>query len=267
MLPLTTSLIPRRVVGMMVLSLFLISPSAVPAVAAEPKAHFTHQGAMPPGAIGRHRLARGGPVPGYFQPVEIQAPQGVSISLAEGGAFADSVQAPLHAGMLIGAVYRLRLTDLPNDPGTELFPTVEVIDRLYPPAGAECRFPIVIAITREDLQLAREGKLVTRVIYLENPCTALPANEPVEGGLWFDVGPGDDPLVAADTFGRPVAILRLGGRVPGASAGANPRFFFGSPPVVRFELPPRTVRNATPGSPKTPLPRTEGVTNQNPGEN
>lgn len=252
---------------MMVLSLLLVFPSAVPAVGAEPKAHFTHQGAMPPGAIGRHRLARGGPVPGYFQPVEIQAPQGVSISLAEGGAFAESVQAPLHAGMLIGAVYRLRLTDLPNDPGTELFPTVEVIDRLYPPAGAECRFPIVVEITRDDIQLARDGKLVTRVIYLEDPNTALPADNPGEGGHWFDVGPGDDPLVAADTFGRPVAILRLGGRVPRANAGADPRFFFGSPPVVRFELPPRTVPNAPVGHPQAPLPREEAATNQNPGEN
>ena len=246
MLPLTTSVKVRRVVGMMVLSLLMVPASVVSTAAAEPDAHFTHQGAMPPGAIGRQRLARGGPVGGYFQPAEIQTPGGVSISLAEGGTFVEPRQSPLHAGLLIGSVYRLRLSQLPDSPGAELFPTVELIDRLYPPAGAECRFPIVIQITREDIQLARDGKMVTRVVYVEDPCSAVPAMEPREGGLWFDVGAGDDPLVAADTLGRPVAILRMGGRVPDLTSGGDPQFFFGCPPVLRFETTEARISPAIP---------------------
>ena len=40
------------------------------------------------------------------------------------------------AGMLIGQVYRLRVTNIPHQPGVEVFPTIQVIDRLYPPLSA-----------------------------------------------------------------------------------------------------------------------------------
>ena len=39
---------------------------------------------------------------------------------------------------------------------------------------------------------------------------------------------GDDPLRVADTLGRPVAILRMGGRVPTGEGPGDP-FFYGSP--------------------------------------
>ncbi len=42
---------------------------------------------MPPGAIGSRQLQRGGPLPGFFQPVEIKAPAGALISLASGDQF------------------------------------------------------------------------------------------------------------------------------------------------------------------------------------
>ena len=90
---------------------------------------------MPPGAIGSLRLARGGPLSGYFQPVRIRAPKGARISLAEEGGFGAPQSNDVLVGMQIGPVYRLRVSDFPPEPGQEVFPTVEVIDRLYPPAG------------------------------------------------------------------------------------------------------------------------------------
>ena len=50
--------------------------------AEDPPVHYHHAGILPPGAIGSQQLQRGGPLPGYFQPVEIKAPQGASISTA-----------------------------------------------------------------------------------------------------------------------------------------------------------------------------------------
>jgi len=44
--------------------------------AQQPGVHYLHQGIMPPGAIGSRQLQRGGPLPGYFQPVEIKARPG-----------------------------------------------------------------------------------------------------------------------------------------------------------------------------------------------
>jgi hypothetical protein len=180
-----------------------------------PKIHYQHHTDLPPGAIGAAQLQRGGPLPGYFQPVEIKAPQGAEISLAAGGRFLEAQPSPTTAGLLVGGVYRFRVSQIPFEPGREVFPTVEVIDRLYPPGGQEKRFPIVVEITQEDLELALSGRFVTRVIYLEQPRAALPIAEEAIGGLnSFDAKPGDNPIEVADTLGRPMAILRMGAWLP-----------------------------------------------------
>lgn len=204
-------------------------------LAQAPGVHYLHQGIMPPGAIGRMQLARGGPVAGFFQPVELRAPKGTSISLAEEGGFTQLQPAPVKAGLLIGQVYRLRVTGIPFRPGMEVFPTVEVIDRLYAPRGQEQRFPIIVELSEEDLSLAVDGKFVTRVIYLEDPYTALPVPEDPSRQSWFEAGPGHDPLAVADQLGRPMAILRMGARLPDHAMGPDMSFLFGCPPLKRYE--------------------------------
>jgi hypothetical protein len=118
-------------------------------------------------------------------------------------------------------VYRLKVTEIPNNPGLEVFPTIELVDRLYPPPNLRLRFPIPVELTQEELELAAQGSFVTRVIYVESPDTALPIAQPASGGqAWIEAPPGADPLVTADERGRPIAILRIGSRVPSASAQA-----------------------------------------------
>jgi hypothetical protein len=204
-------------------------------LAQRPEVHYLHHGIMPPGAIGSRQLQRGGPLPGYFQPVDITAPTGVMVSMAVEGNFDQSQQAPRKAGLLIGQVYRLRVTNVPRFSGMEVFPTVEVIDRLYSPAGQELRFAIPVQLTQADLALALAGKFVTRVIYLEDPDYALPSQEGPGGQNWYEAEPGSDPLAVADSLGRPVAILRLGGRIPDDNQGPDSHFLFGSPPMVNYE--------------------------------
>lgn len=220
--------------------------------AQQPNAHFAHQGIMPPGAIGNRRLQRGGPLRGYFQPVEIKAPSGALISLAMAGEFEPPQGSSRKAGFLIGAVYRLRVTNIRMAEGLEVFPTIEVIDRLYPPCGQEGRFAIPIQLTEEDLKLAIAGKFVTRIIYVEDPRHALPVREHSRGQNWFEAAPGQDPLTVADGLGRPVAILRLGARLP--DEGTDAFFFFGSPPFTDCSpdrgspkaLPKETIPNSPP---------------------
>ena len=91
------------------------------------------------------------------------------VSLADGADFYAPAPGPLGAGMLIGSVYRVKVTNIAGHEGLEVYPTIEVIDRLYPPIGQETRFPIPIDITQEELELALSGRFVTRVIYLEDP--------------------------------------------------------------------------------------------------
>jgi hypothetical protein len=164
----------------------------------------------------------------------------------------------LLVGLAIGPVYRFRITEIPGHPGVEVFPTVEMIDRLYPPRGEGLRFPVPVELTQDELEMAADGRFVTRVIYVEDPKLALPvAEKPTSETRWFDVRPGEDPLVTADNLGRPIAILRMGGRVPDAKE-LDTTFFYGAPPVTVYdhnkpsaeELP----RPAKTSRPRTALP-------------
>jgi hypothetical protein len=201
-------------------------------VAQSPSVHYFHQGAMPPGAIGSRQLQRGGPLPGFFQPVEIKAPPGALVSLAVDQRFDKPQASSRKIGLLIGAVYRLRVTNIHMAETAEVFPTIEVIDRLYAPVDQQRRFAIPIDITEDDLKLAIDGKFVTRVIYLEDPRRALPAGENPQSQNWFEAAPGEDPLAVADGLGRPVAILRMGARVPEQGEAETSTFLYGSPPFV-----------------------------------
>jgi hypothetical protein len=241
----------RRVAGKLaiVAAVLLVANSA--GLAQEPPVHYYHQGVMPPGAIGSQQLARGGPLAGYYQPVEIKTPNGAMISLAINGQFEEPRKGLRKAGLLVGCVYRLQVTGIPMAEGQEVFPTIEVIDRLFAPLGQEHRFSIPIELSDEDLKLGLAGKFVTRVIYLEDPRDALPVREDPKNQTWFEAAPGQDPLAVADSLGRPVAILRIGGRLPDFHAGPDPQFFFGFPPFVDYPNPPAETLEQVANLPKT----------------
>jgi hypothetical protein len=226
---------PVRVEGILRWAVLVGLALGQSAAAQMPPVHWLHAGALPPGAIGSQRQVRGGPLSGYFQPVRIRAPQGARIALAMEGRFLAASGQVVLVGMQVGPVYRLKVTEIPNYPGQEVFPTVEVIDRLYPPPGLGLRYPIPIELTQNELELAADGAFVTRVIYVEDPKQALPLErEPGEEQPWFEARQGDDPLAVADGLGRPVAILRFGGRVP-SGPDLNQQFTYGMPPVVMYD--------------------------------
>ena len=75
------------------------------------------------------------------------------------------------------------------------------------------------------------------------------------GAAWIEALriAGGAPLAAADNLGRPVAILRMGARLPNAQ-GPDMQFLYGCPPLVQF--PPRRVMptpaSATPAAEAEP---------------
>lgn len=205
-----------------------------------PKVHYLLDSRQAPGVVASAQVARQAPGVGTFQAVSVSGPEGLQVALAQGGQFLPPLQAPVTTGMLVGAVYRLRVTNIPYRPGEELYPTVEIIDRIYAPAGREHRFPIPVVLTEEDLRLALDGALVTRVIYLEDSQIAEPVAAQAGTQRTVDVGPTDNALQTADQLGRPVAILRIGSRVPANIHGDLTRFLYGCPPWV--PLPTAPVR-------------------------
>lgn len=201
-------------------------------LAADPPVHHGWAGVLVPGAMGSAQLERGGPIPDYFQPIQIIAPKGVAVSMAVDGQFSEPLSAPVEAGMLIGAVYRLKVSRIPLHAGMEVFPTIELVDRTYPPRGQELRFPVPIELTQQDLELASQGSFVTRVIYIENPNGAIPHLSDAKHPNWFDAAPKDDPFTVATTMGRPIAILRIGGRTPTDPQSPDAQFMYNSPPLI-----------------------------------
>jgi hypothetical protein len=134
-------------------------------------------------------------------------------------------------------VYRFRVTEIPGHPGVEVFPTVEMVDRMYPPPGQALRFPVPVELTQRELEMAAEGRFITRIIYVEDPQLALPIAEKASSETrWIEVRAGEDPLVTADALGRPIAILRMGGRVPEPN-GVEPEFVYCAPPAMVYNRP------------------------------
>jgi hypothetical protein len=109
-----------------------------------------------------------------------------------------------------------------------------MIDRLYPPQGQSLKFPSRSTSRRTSADGSR-GKFVTRVIYVEDPNLAIPIAEKTPSQTrWMEVRAGGDPLITADGLGRPIAILRMGGRVPEPNQ-TDDAFLYCSPPMMVYD--------------------------------
>lgn len=186
----------------------------------------------PPGRAGVWAGRLGKTTPIKFQQVQIQLPDAGQVTWYEGTPDRGvTMPAPAMAGLLVGPVYRLKLSELTDFPGVELFPSIEMVDRLHPPTGRETQFPVIVPFTTEEIQAATLGALVTKVIYLEQPNRAAPVT--AERGKAIPairVNPHENVLEVADVHGRPLAIVRLGGRVPDTNR-PEPGFFGTGAPI------------------------------------
>jgi uncharacterized repeat protein (TIGR01451 family) len=119
-------------------------------------------------------------------------------------------------GLKVGLTYHLKLTDLPNRPGVELYPTLQLIGHLHrPPDIDPARYPIRIQLDDDDLDdVLNSGRMVTHVVYLEDPDQALPLHLPKDQLVVVTLSPAEDPLRVAAALGRPIAVLNLGNRAP-----------------------------------------------------
>src|SRR5688572_7567771 len=98
-----------------------VAAAAALPVQAQTVWHLQDRGDSPPGVIGMRQLERGGPRPGYFQPVEITADNGALISLVTEHGFTDPKREKTLAAMLIGPVYRLKVSNIQHHEGDEVY--------------------------------------------------------------------------------------------------------------------------------------------------
>ena len=87
----------------------------------------------------------------------------------------------------------------------------------------------------------RDPRSIRRARHLpgESPHGASQPRRPAPAAI-FEVGPKQDPLEVADALGRPMAILRIGSRVP-EQDNATGRFLFDGAPWVPVALVDRTT--------------------------
>lgn len=214
----------------------------------------------PPGRAAAWQAQIGNLDPNWFQPVRIELPDGGLVTFYEILSGPDGLdlrettfRSPAQASLRSGGLYRFALSEMPDFDGIDLYPSIEVLDRLHPPAGQADRFPVVVAFTTEELQAAANGKLVTKVVYLEQPQLAIPTDS-VQDLIAERVGHRLNVLAEADRRGRPLAIVRLGARVP--ERGEVDPGFYGTPQPLRFPAEqPKPVRPpVTPANPAPPKP-------------
>ncbi len=133
---------------------------------------------------------------------------------------------------------------MPDFPGVELFPSIEIFDRLHPPAGREYEFPVPIVLTADEIQQAIDGRMITKVVYLEQPQFAVTGD--IAPALLNRVLPPDrNLLIEADRLGRPMILVRLGGRTP--DEGRPEDGFFMPPAPLQIEQHPSRASAADVG--------------------
>jgi len=187
------------------------------ALAQQPLEHEFIRGDMPPGVAARFYQMGDPALRGHVQAVQLVAPENTIVEIGDAqSSFGHAQAEQMTVNMGIGYVYRFKLSNLPlpDAAGKTLYPSIEVIGKLNPPPGLESDFPIQVVVTRDDIEIALAGRMVTRVIYLEDPRGTLPHLHTVSDQPTIDVRRGQDPLRAAEQMGRPMAILRMGSRVP-----------------------------------------------------
>jgi hypothetical protein len=174
-----------------------------------------------------------GPGPGVLMPeppipqvarssqINFAGPDGMMVAwdvTAPGQFDSDPLICPGRYNFPQGALYRLKLTNIPGRPGVELYPTLEVGPAMPRTDAYLAHNPIPVRFTEEDFDQVLSGNFVTKVIYLPDAEYQELAVAGVEELVSTRLDPGVDPIIEADRRGAIMAIVRIGNidlQVPG----------------------------------------------------
>ena len=158
-------------------------------------------------------MARPGTAP--TTQIAFVAPDGMAIywDVNRPGAFdSDPLICPGRHNFPQGAIYRLKLTNIPGRAGAELYPTLEIGPSTPRTDAYLAHTPVPLQFTEEDFDQVQSGNFVTKVIYLPDPEFQELALAGVETLVSTRLDPGVDPVVEADRRGAILAIVRLGNK-------------------------------------------------------
>jgi RNA polymerase sigma factor (sigma-70 family) len=146
--------------------------------------------------------------------VHIAGPAGMKVHLlspsSQQGTRMPQIEAPGRLNLAQGKCSRLKLADIPNRPGLERFPTVEILqaDAATEPFVSSSAVPI--EFTDDDFDHVNEGNVITKVVYL----TAAAKGAKVRHGQPITLAsydyPERDVIEEATRRGTVLAIVRMG---------------------------------------------------------
>lgn len=182
-------------------------------------------GVMPPGGFPNAAVAAVGaltnPYAGQFAAartsVRFLEPKGMKVSWYIQGPDGKRVwsdkplDAPATYNFAQAAIYRLKLTDIPDYPGVDLYPSLEVVPANQRALTFLAHSSVPVSFTADDFRMVASGNYVVKVIYLPDPQFQDIA---VGGGLGelisTQLEPGVDPIAEAAKRGSILLIVRLG---------------------------------------------------------
>ena len=236
------------------------------------------------GMTGPGAALRGRRFPNTRSQVYFVEPTGMKIGWQSGsGANGEKVflpaqlSTPARYNFNQGFIYRLKLTDIPDQAGLVLYPTIEVAPSTPVTDAYLTHNAIPIVFEEQDFEQIKAGNFITKVIYLPDAKYQELAVAGVETLVSTRLEPGIDPILEADRRGTILLIVRvgaidlemptLGSSAPGAATtapstdGSGVMLQPGSlPPGVvpnaPATIPGVPVDNAAPVSPAPPSPST-----------
>jgi hypothetical protein len=170
------------------------------------------------------------PVPLNRSQISFAGPAGMRVMYdSSGQGFFDSepLVTPAREDFPQGAIYRLKLTDVPGRPGDEYYPTLEIGPTTPRIEAYLAHNAVPIQFSGQDFDQVQSGNFVTKVIYLPDPEYQQLALAAIETLVSTRLDPGVDPIQEADRRGAILAIVRLGNKIIEPSGGGVPGGFAG----------------------------------------
>ncbi len=177
-----------------------------------PGGHMGKSSNIPPGG---GVLPTSAMMPGAVPAVQVTLgqPEGMQVrydTTGDGTFDSEPLIVPARQNFPQGGIFRLKLTNIANREGVELYPTVELAFA-NPRTGAYLAHNSVpLQFTEEDFDQVLTGNFVTKVIYLPSSEFQGPALAGIDTLVSTRLDPGIDPIEEADRRGSILAIIRLG---------------------------------------------------------
>jgi hypothetical protein len=241
-------------------------------------------GQGPPGAVAAVGALTGGPSPYPVGRTEIRftGPNGMRVTWfaptpdGKAGFGPNYLEAPGRYNFLQAAIYRLKLSNIPNRPGVELYPTLEVVPGNHRTAAFLAHSAVPVTFTEEDFNQVASGNFLVKVIYLPDPQFQDLAATGTDEVISSRLEPGVDPIAEAHRRGSILAVIRMGnidleapntpamdapctyGPQPNPAPGAPGRPMLppapGVPPGAGQPPPPGVSSGAAPAAPSGQAP-------------